>query len=284
MFCCLHTLTEFDPYRTYAVRDIVKGNDYIDMFQLCRSCQRFSWVSSNPIWWPRLGRIEPTAKRSHSIWSRLWQIEEQSSLAKDHMPSAYSHWLAPNITKLGQIVMILGVLRCWQRFCSDSVLMVISYNSVPRVRSLLRLLGRCREVEHAFSSSHEQARPWTSRWRHTPKARCGLCWFSLVLVSHILEGFIDRARYFTGPLDPRGSRPDLILSLVKFNHLQVSRYTLWHDISEHDFSRAHTFSGRGRKEILGEVLGYIEEIRENQCICLEKGRVTALPCVCVTPE
>jgi hypothetical protein len=50
MFCCLHTLTEFDPYRTYAVRDIVKGNDYIDMFQLCRSCQRFSWVSSNPIW------------------------------------------------------------------------------------------------------------------------------------------------------------------------------------------------------------------------------------------
>lgn len=38
--------------------------------------------------------------------------------------------------------------------------------------------------------------------------------------------FHRRARYFTGPLDLRGSRPDLILSLVKFNHLQVSRYTL----------------------------------------------------------
>ena len=97
-------------WQLHRFRNISSG---IHVFQR-RSCQREVQLGLDPIWWPRLGRIEPTAQRSHSIWSRASLVDwEQSSLAKDHMPSAYSQcsqWLAPSIIKLWQI---LGVPRCW---------------------------------------------------------------------------------------------------------------------------------------------------------------------------
>lgn len=94
---------------------------------------RFSWVLSS-VQSGDLAWVESNQQRKGLTaygLERLCWCEEQSSLAKDHTPLAYSHRLAPFIPNFG---------RFWVFRVADSVDTLI----------LCCLLGRCREVEHAF--------------------------------------------------------------------------------------------------------------------------------------